>query len=492
MTSSSDAIDKRTSPIDLSQSARSTIKRVFIELDEWFVCSGKASSMLELVPLGRSVAPRAQTIMFTFLPCTPEMSARINQSEMAANVATFVSRIKQMTPNVREVRVGSRSTISMTSITPHFGSLISQLTKIAGSFEYIHFSDSPAAPMKLTLPEIHGLTQIKLFIAYPASDVDQFIRLIRQNAPTLLTIHIQSLYEFDTVGLVVDRSGRYIKYPRLTSLSIGEPARRPDQRPSTPSHIVPFPSLRQLRFVTRFPFDDDTLFRGNTGTLESLSVKFDVLSIAMLRSHNVFTLVSHPKLQYVRTGYVEGTRSVLPALSTKYLQFALSIGPAAPARDIDVVFGGRSLEPALSILGNHSCIQVLSLSNEHLAFWTIVAVIKSLPLLSDLSACLRDFHPMPAGVTHDELPVYVVSTYAPMSKRLRCLNVKVHRFSDVADAAKMVLLLALACPNFDYAAVAPTERKQFMKLLERNIASDMFKEHAPRLRRLLFHGWDAC
>ncbi|KAJ2906043.1 hypothetical protein GGI21_004090, partial [Coemansia aciculifera] len=301
-----------------------------------------------------------------------------------------------------------------------------------------------------------------------------------------------SLYEFDTVSLVVDRSGRYIKYPRLTSLSIGEPARRPDQRPSTPSHIVPFPSLRQLRFVTRFPFDDDTLFRGNTGTLESLSVKFDVLSIAMLRSHNVFTLVSHPKLQYVRTGYVEGTRSVLPALSTKYLQFALSIGPAAPARDIDVVFGGRSLEPALSILGNHSCIQVLSLSNEHLAFWTIVAVIKSLPLLSDLSACLRDFEPMPAGVAHDELPVYVVSTYAPMSKRLRCLNVKVHRFGDVADAAKMALLLALACPNFDYAAVAPTERKQFMKLLERNIASDMFKEHAPRLRRLLFHGWDAC
>ncbi|KAJ2878841.1 hypothetical protein H4R27_005625, partial [Coemansia aciculifera] len=52
-----------------------------------------------------------------------------------------------------------------------------------------------------------------------------------------------------------------------------------------------------------------------------------------------------------------------------------------------------------------------------------------------------------------------------------------------------ISLLALACPNFDYAAAAVTRNGQsqfFMEQMEKTIDSDRFKPYAPRLRRLIF------
>ncbi|KAJ2398058.1 hypothetical protein GGF41_008370, partial [Coemansia sp. RSA 2531] len=53
-------------------------------------------------------------------------------------------------------------------------------------------------------------------------------------------------------------------------------------------------------------------------------------------------------------------------------------------------------------------------------------------------------------------------------------------------AVMCVLLVALACPNFDYAVTPPNMRKGFMKQMEESIVSDPFKKYEPRLRCLIF------
>ncbi|KAJ2242205.1 hypothetical protein GGI13_007045, partial [Coemansia sp. RSA 455] len=55
------------------------------------------------------------------------------------------------------------------------------------------------------------------------------------------------------------------------------------------------------------------------------------------------------------------------------------------------------------------------------------------------------------------------------------------------DAVKPFLLLALACPNFDDVTIFHIAREKFAELLEKTIDMAIYREHAPRLRRLLPH-----
>ncbi|KAJ2105227.1 hypothetical protein GGI16_002435 [Coemansia sp. S142-1] len=96
---------------------------------------------------------------------------------------------------------------------------------------------------------------------------------------------------------------------------------------------------------------------------------------------------------------------------------------------------------------------------------------------------------MPDGVTARNVVTYVRSNYYPMGTRFRCWHFRGDISVRMKDKVKPFLLLALAYPNFDYAAALDYEREKFAKLLEKTIDTAAYKKHAPRLRRLLFGGW---
>ncbi|KAJ1811670.1 hypothetical protein LPJ60_006703 [Coemansia sp. RSA 2675] len=77
-----------------------------------------------------------------------------------------------------------------------------------------------------------------------------------------------------------------------------------------------------------------------------------------------------------------------------------------------------------------------------------------------------------------------IAEFAPLGKRLRCWHFGGHVHDK--GSAICVLLLVFVCPNFDYVATLPEALKPFMKLMEEIVALDLFKQYAPRLRRLLF------
>ncbi|KAJ1911178.1 hypothetical protein LPJ71_003003 [Coemansia sp. S17] len=139
----------------------------------------------------------------------------------------------------------------------------------------------------------------------------------------------------------------------------------------------------------------------------------------------------------------------------------------------------------LSQLDSPDSILVLSLFATIAEHWDAIMLIKTLPKMSDLivkSTCLG---PLSEGITMDELAEYVILTSAPIGEHFRCCNIDRFMENTYTAEAKCVLLLALACPNFTFAAVPHRGRNEFVALLETEIASDMFKPYVPRLQCLV-------
>ncbi|KAJ2879996.1 hypothetical protein H4R27_004987 [Coemansia aciculifera] len=401
-----------------------------------------------------------------------------------ANISEFVRWVKQKAPMVNKVRVEvNDSLVAENDHDGHFSYLVPQLYRLGTRIEYT-CNNGRIAPEASQLNEIRGLVHI----SYLGNDAwNQFMHLARQNVQTLQYLNLDSRGFGDVAGLIQDPDGSYVTYPCLRTLELrGLPINDKRSLPNFPG-AAPFPLLRCLAVRLRYPFGDDVLFRGNSATLESLALRMDRLTVAMLRHDGVFTPTSHPKLRCVN---LERLDRIVPkpfATYAEVVRYALSVGPGAPVRIMDGVLSSYNLLRALSLPDDYSSIRVLSIPSTDLDIWQAISLIKALPLLSDLHSRFPSIGPMPNGTTRAKLSEYMVSTYAPVGKRFRCWHI-----GRYAGNVECMILLALACPNFDYVAMDQEERKPFMKDLKMFIGLDRFKPYAPRLCRLLFNGGQNC
>ncbi|KAJ2331259.1 hypothetical protein GGI00_003335 [Coemansia sp. RSA 2681] len=397
-----------------------------------------------------------------------------------------------MAPKVSKIRVQSAydddtedEADSSRMVNRQFSDLVSRFFQLVSSIGY-GLVNSYSLPIELQLDNICNLVDIKLDSMARADDTCQFIRLARQNAQTLQSLCIVSWKEeVDIAALVQYANGRLVTYPCLRKLQLHGLSDVTISRYQEFLGAVPFPNLRSLLVKCVYPFSDDTLFRGNAATLEVLEIQLTRSMISMLRKYSVFTPASHPKLQCVNIRYFDKFTPDAFASMAAVAQFSLSIGPKAPVRLFPGVHSIDELLPSPLSLGGHLLIQVLSISSVTLGLVDAIALIKSLPLLTDLHVTSLDYGPAPASVAMAHS--YASST--PISKRFRCLLFAFSKRVPYADTVVCVLLLALVCPSLGYVAPANYKNKQFMKLIKVHIASDMFKPYALRLQRLLFYGW---
>ncbi|KAJ2741618.1 hypothetical protein GGI20_005062 [Coemansia sp. BCRC 34301] len=413
--------------------------------------------------------------------------------EAAANTAAFVKRVKEMAPNIREVGVDfghgadqliEQRDVYATDLTRQLYGIVETTTAISNAcISLVEYMD---------LAPICNLVRVDYYVDKVDS---QIVPLIRRSAHTLQSLELAMPVPADLTLLFRSHGdgGGSVEYPCLRSLKLQCYYECFVSHPSVPNHMAPFPRLCRLDVRRVYPFGDDVLFRGSAATLEYLYLNLDPETVAMLRKHRVFAPASHPKLQCVNTNLRYGYAPRIFATAAEYLQFALSIAPGASAISIPNLsgFGGR-LVPELELFGNHANIQALSLFQASLALWDLVGLIQSLPLLSDLQTGEPTLGKLPRGVAMAGLPEYVRSTLAPMGVRFRCWHISSVSNGKHGRLATCALLLALACPNFCYAAVYGQYREPFMQELEKQMATPMFARHAPRLRRLVFHGWRSC
>ncbi|KAJ2330308.1 hypothetical protein GGI00_003770 [Coemansia sp. RSA 2681] len=414
--------------------------------------------------------------------CSPEI--------IRSNVGAFAEHIRRMAPAVNEIRVDVRHCSEALSQLErqHLGDLLTQLCQIGTRVK--HMTRGPTVFDALQASCVRNLVHLDY---YSETNCGLLAQLVRQNAATLQYLELVLYQRFDISELVCDDNGDYVQYPHLHTLKHAAWANLGGQTPLPEFEgAIPFPKLRHLFIRSSYPFGDDTPFRSNALTLERLEVELDDAAIAMLGKYKVFTPTSHPRLWYVSTKLVPGIVPGCFATMAAYLQLALSIAPSAAARRIeDRNFSDMTCPQVLSLFGNHaSSINVLSLSKTRLDLWSIIALIKALPLLSDLHTTIPYLGEMPVGSSLATLPAHVISSYAPMGQKFRCWCFSREDEDVSEETAQCVLLLALICPNFDYAALLDGDRWQLMWMLEDTIDTDDFVEHEQRLERLLFSRWN--
>ncbi|KAJ2609173.1 hypothetical protein GGF44_006316 [Coemansia sp. RSA 1694] len=313
----------------------------------------------------------------------------------------------------------------------------------------------------------------------------QSIQLARQNAPTLQSLTLISLFVANFADLIQSPDGSYVSYPALHTLKLHDETEDEIAKHVVFKDIVPFPRLRQLCLFSCYPFGDDVLFRGNAATLQCLGLVLSDLLVSIINEYNVFTPTSHPELQYVQTRYPLDAMPLAFNTTADSLQFMLSIGLGAPIRTIEGAESSVDLVPALMSSYNFACIQMLILPFFYPELWDVIALVKELPLLSDLQTSVVVLGPMPIGITKSELPEYMITTYAPIGKRFRCWHFNYECHDDDSNIAECMFLLALVCPNFTLANPSIGDKTKYKRMVEAAITSDMLKKYASRLQCFL-------
>ncbi|KAJ2056668.1 hypothetical protein GGI17_006080 [Coemansia sp. S146] len=405
--------------------------------------------------------------------------------DTAANITAFVQRVKQMAPMVSEIDVTPFDEIEnlLKSRNVHILDLVQQLFGIIEKHTVITCGSDPLVKY-FDLEPIRDLVYMDCSLDTDCNDVTP---LIRRSTQTLQFLDID-IGNADVTGLLKDPDGGgFLEYPCLQTLmlrSLHDTAALPK---TVFKDIVPFPRLLRLSLLSPYSFGDDVVFRGNAGTLEYLEMRLFPETVSVFKEYRVFTPTSHSKLKCVKFRMPLRRVPDFFATATEYMQFVLSIAPGASVRVIpDLAKYPEDCNLALSALKDHGCIQILSLPDTSLSLWETIALVKSLPLLSDLTTRSPDLGEPPPGVSMAGLPEYVRATYAHMGKRFRCWNTMYQREQNYSELATVMLLLALACPNFDYAAVDYEQREPFMTALQEKVDEPEFSQDAPRLRRL-FH-----
>ncbi|KAJ2749732.1 hypothetical protein GGI19_005505, partial [Coemansia pectinata] len=385
-------------------------KELTINVDMPDVYSGAALKILSSEYYINYTFPMVRSIIFMFSDSSkseePTFIA-ITSPDTESNISAFVQRIKQIAPMTKKATIRQ---LSYSRNGPQFS-----VQQFNIEYELYH------RPVTID-QQLNGLRNLAYCSFESTEGGEQIMQLARRNASTLQFLKIDVYAIVDITGLIQNDDGGYVQYPYLHTFKLsGKPGSDVPRQLVFPG-AVPFPSLRQLDIGYLTPFGDDAVFRGNAATLESLILMPNPETLRILREGKVFTPVSHPKLQYVSLGLHLDSEPNIFETDVDYMRFVLSIGVNAPVRTITDSLTGATFQSVIPVFGEYTCIQVLTLESLRLNLWDVIALVKALPLLSDLHTSYYIIGPQPGGVAEHELSAYVIANYAPAGKRFRSWN----------------------------------------------------------------------
>ncbi|KAJ2417267.1 hypothetical protein GGI10_000327 [Coemansia sp. RSA 2530] len=409
---------------------------------------------------------------------------RAKPSVAVANIAAFVQRVNEMAPKVKCFILSPKSSKVYSHSTGHYlDDLVTQLFQLVKQAVF----ERPEAFLsfqELRLDGVCNLASIRHSTQYRSN---VFELLIRRNASTLESLDIVATITENAPSIIQDASGASVSYPRLNTLCLRHCATESDVPLPVFKNAVPFPILRCLSVLCAYPFGDDVLFRGNSATLERLTMVLETPTAVMLRRHRVFTAESHQRLQRVDVRCSEDLVPDTFTTAAEALQFISGIGRRASVRETSLVMVGPNLEWIPMSVGNYACVQVLTLPCVKLSIWGTIELIKSLPLLADLGSMLPDSGPLRCSSAVDSLLEHTILAQCPMGLRFRRWRLFDSEDEIVTEnSLKRVLALAVACPNFWCATTQFTKGEQLSQMAEKVVALEIFKPYALRLQRFRF------
>ncbi|KAJ2578987.1 hypothetical protein GGH95_003346 [Coemansia sp. RSA 1836] len=192
---------------------------------------------------------------------------------------------------------------------------------------------------------------------------------------------------------------------------------------------------------------------------------------------------SHPRLRSVAIDLPDGFITEEYATYTDFIQFVLSIGPGAVVRVLPPIVFGQDIPRTLQLLGEHTSIQVLSMERAVFTVLDVVALIKSLPLLSDFRLSVPKLDSHLADIPKPQLFETLTESHVPIGRQLRRLIIQ-SPHAPLENLAVFTVLLVSLCPNLDFIDVSSSSVAQFGRHMKSCTVPDPFQKYEQLLQSL--------
>ncbi|KAJ2402310.1 hypothetical protein GGI23_000806 [Coemansia sp. RSA 2559] len=333
------------------------------------------------------------------------------------------------------------------------------------------------------LQNCSGLTSLQFSCA---TNIGLFHRMLEISATILESLDIVNFHGEHLRSLFYHDEGQPMTYPKLRKLKFHFVKFVKDQDIiSLDETIVPFPALTHLSWQAAYAFLDDTVFRGNSATLEYLDITLDASLVSILDRYKVFSSGKYSKLRHISVTKSSSINVELKEF-VSFVRYAISlISPATKSFKL-VDYSPR--QPLTDIIPTSifaENIQVLNLSATKLVLLDMLDLIKLLPNMTNFTC-------FPGGVGSEMgkkrgPPIQrLEAEYYPLSHRLKCWAVSNTSGIPLRSIALSSLALAILCPNFTYTALPPDKRNMYNFELHKITAGGGYDKYAEKIKRLQF------
>ncbi|KAJ2113146.1 hypothetical protein IW146_004085 [Coemansia sp. RSA 922] len=409
-----------------------------------------------------------------------------DEKQVLGYVNDTVSTIRRVLPMARNISVADNMLYPIigNKLSAALGYLIQQLLcgSTKSSICYSSYVDDTAKYSGLT-----SLTHIDYeVIGYSK----KHMQIIHQNALSLQELSIDYKGLGQIFKLVADNSGTLITYPRLRCLKLSSvDGLAPSSYPVFEDHM-PFPRLIHVDLMVDYPFGDDTLFRGNANSLESLRMVADGRVERLLKKYDVFSGNKYKWLKSVRfenpfKSYVTGIN-----MSSKAFMEILSQFPSLEKFEASGLSEMPTLLTQLPFLPNLRLIRVLDLGTVPLSLSNLITLLQTMTRLCVLSCSgSLSIGGGPNAELGPDLDALREEHY-PFARQLKVLSLWKYGGGDFTDLGINNLTYFLAsfaviCPSFYPTPMDPKLAVRFNKSLRLLIDDNMFAKYSKDLRRLL-------
>ncbi|KAJ2491193.1 hypothetical protein IWW37_002544 [Coemansia sp. RSA 2050] len=362
--------------------------------------------------------------------------------------------------------------------------LVSELCK--GGVSRVEMDSAPGCSLpSFQLPGVSGLTGL---IQGTGQVCAPFARIAYLNASTLKKLVLRSTTKTDWLALIYGDSKAPVVYASLTSLIL--------KLDDIPRHttwakiedVALFPTLVQLSIHGIYPFEDDLLYRGNGGSLQSLRTPFRVVSGNIMGSYDVFKRSGVTRMNMIELDTVTDVDNLIiaeqgnTAIKQQIDCMLLVVTQLRLANDTP----DMQLFKAIKMAPRTAVLEHLMFCNLPFNTDNIIEVISALPSLVSLGCRLKRYFTNVKALPANKQPSVLHERHYPLSSNFRKLVI----IADEDDAsakqvAVVAMQLAVMCPKLAFVDMPPDMRKVFRREIAWAMANQPFKPYADSLRRLV-------
>ncbi|KAJ2880112.1 hypothetical protein H4R27_004921 [Coemansia aciculifera] len=447
-------------------------RRVSLKVDFWDILNGDACEILENAAWIQSAFPNV--VKLNVLIIGNFIGGDFYTLEAKRqNMIQFAQSIRTIMPKASKVKIELDNGLKFIEKSQATSQLLNSLVETL-------YRDSVQRHLKIYVNEFQigmlpsCITDLTHVVASIHHDSHATMMLLHKSARSLQSLEMNFHNKTHVPYLVSGYDSSAIEYPNLYKLVLAEwTIDTPHRKPSTSNKHIPFPKLKLLSVDMEYPFSDETLFKGNSRTLECLMMRLDPITIDMLRTSDTFANGQYAKLRNVSVKSLDPFSEVQSISDYIYTSFVLKMSPALQVFIDKAVIMDHNKLSFFHNSPNLTGLRILNLPEMTVHMSSLVPLLKSLRQLEAVECkyILDDL-----GMSAD----CVRSTYYPLSARLKFISLTAYEEA-CDDVFRSIILLALVCPALMRCYMPHDWREKFNSYVDSTVEAQSLSLYQDRL-----------